>query len=57
MESGTATQLDIGFLENLVDMNFLKFIKDNCQVLHLGWNNPMQDYQPARKQICKSLRT
>ncbi|KAK4815858.1 hypothetical protein QYF61_009026 [Mycteria americana] len=45
VESRTATQTDFGILENWVDMNFLKLIKGKCEILNLGWNNPMQQYR------------
>lgn len=31
----------------------MEFKRNNCEVFHQGWNNPLQQYKMARKQICR----
>lgn len=44
-KSKVSIQRDLDWLEELANKNSVKFIKDKCQVLHLGRKNPLQWYR------------
>jgi len=45
-EDCAAIQPDWGRLESWAERKLMKFSKGKCSVLHLGRNNPMQQYRP-----------
>ncbi|RMC19602.1 hypothetical protein DUI87_03161 [Hirundo rustica rustica] len=38
-------QRDLDSLEKCADRNLMKFNKNKCQIPHLGWTNPVQQYR------------
>lgn len=50
-----ATQRDPVRLEKWANRTLVNFITGKCQVLHLGWNNPMQQYRLAAIGLEDSL--
>ena len=54
-EGWAAIQRDLNRLEKWAGRNLIKFNKGKCKVLHLGRNNPMQQYMLAAAQLESSL--
>jgi len=54
-EGCAAIQKDLDRLEKWASRNFLTFSKGKYKVLHLGRNNPMQEYMLAVIQLESSL--
>ena len=54
-EGRAAIQRDLGRLEKWAKRNLMQFKKGKCKVLHLGRNNPVQQYMLAAAQLESSL--
>ena len=45
LKDGAAIQRDLERLEEWAGRNLMKLDKDKCQILYLGWTNPLQRYR------------
>ncbi|GAB0209913.1 mitochondrial enolase superfamily member 1 [Grus japonensis] len=55
LERRAIIQRDLDRLKKWSDRNLMKFSKDEYQVLHLGWNNPMYQCRLEVHWIKRSL--
>ena len=42
LKDRAAIQVDVDWLEEWANRDLMKFDKDRCKVLHLGWKDPLQ---------------
>ena len=56
LQGMAAIQRDLDKLEKWTDGNLMKLNKSKCKLLHLGWDNPMQQYRPwqtVQQKLCR----